>query len=158
MSALVMGLFERREDADTAVRRALAAGYRGDVTDVALYEDELPNEEVDQPGSSSGRQAKRGALLAGLIGAFLGGALLWPILGLLSPAVGAALGGAAGVLYGTLAGLLSGRDLPKPAVEHAREELEEGKVLVTVEVDSRATAREVEELLLDAGSRDVQVA
>ena len=158
MSALVMGLFEHHTDATNAVDRALAAGYRGDITDVALYEDELPNEEIDQPGTSSIRLAVRGAAIAGLVGALLGGILLGPVFSLVSGAVGAALGGAAGVLYGTVAGLISGRDTPKPAVRRARHELDEGKVLVTIEVDSRAAARECEELLRRSGSRNVEVA
>jgi hypothetical protein len=158
MSALVMGLFERREDASAAVDCALAVGYRGDITDIALYEDELPNEEIDQPGSSSMGQALRGALLAGVIGALLGGVLLGAIFGLVSWFVGSALGGAAGVLYGAVAGLLSGRDLPKASVEHARDGLDAGKVLVTIEVDSRSDAREAEALLRRLGSREVEVA
>jgi hypothetical protein len=158
MSALVMGLFEHHENATAAVDDALAAGYRGDITDVALYEDELPNEEIDQPGSSSLRLAIRGAALAGVIGAVLGALILGPIFGLVGGALGAALGSAAGVLYGSVAGLLSGRDVPKPAVRHASEEVEEGKVLVTIEVDSRSAAHDAEALLRRHGSRDVEVA
>lgn len=158
MSALVMGLFERHADATAAVEDALAAGYRSDVTDVALYEDEMPNEEVDQPGSSSIRQAIRGAAIAGVLGAVIGGILLGPVFGLVGAPVGAALGSAAGILYGTVAGLLSGRDLPKPAVRHAMDEVHEGKVLVTIEVDSHAATHRAENLLRKHGSREVEVA
>jgi hypothetical protein len=158
MSALVMGLFETHADASAAVDDALASGYRGDITDVALYEDELPNEEIDQPGSGSIRFAIAGAIIAGLAGAVLGGVLLGPTFGLAGAALGAALGSAAGGLYGTLAGLLSGRDVPKTSVREAAAQVRGGKVLVSIEVDSHAATRDAEALLRRHGSNEVETA
>jgi hypothetical protein len=158
MSALVMGLFEHHTQASAAVDDALEAGWRGDITDVALYEDELPNEEIDQSGSKSVPLAIRGGLIAGLLGAVLGAAILGPIFGLVGAATGAALGSAAGVLYGTVGGLLSGRDTPKRSVQHVIDEVEGGRILVTIEVDSRSAAHDAEDLLRRHGSREVEIA
>lgn len=151
MRLRVDAVFESHEPADAAIQHLLDDGYpRDDISMVMTEETRVrffPEDEA---------KTEEGAAVGGALGALVGGAAA---LAAASPAVVvagplfAALGGVAtGLVGGGLVGALVGSGVPD---EHARlyaTRIEEGGVLVSVEVDEPAEADRAARIFQEVGS------
>src|SRR5688500_8927221 len=145
---VVVGLFESRESAQRAIAALAAAGFHEDDIGFAIKSDGEPHDEVtgaEGPGGGAATGALTGGLLGGLIAA--AAALIVPGIGpilagglLASALSGAAIGAAAGGVLGALVGL----GVPEEEAAVLQEELQAGKVVVTVRTVGRAAeARDI---------------
>jgi high-affinity Fe2+/Pb2+ permease len=103
-----------------------------------------------------GRNNVISAVAGGVIGLVGGGvaAATLDIMGL-SALGGAGFGFISGVLIGILSGMMSGARSPKKPLRELAAELDRGKVIVTVGVDTGDQVRLVEDVLERAGGRRV---
>lgn len=142
----VVGVFEKREHAQSALRDLRSAGFREDqIGLVTRHEDTHHDERVRE---ERGSKAPEGAGVGALAGAGLGG--LWAVgiaAGML-PAVGPVIAGgifasilasaAGGAAAGGLVGALIGLGIPEEEAEYYRGEFEAGRTIVTVKDAARS--------------------
>src|SRR5512132_1450345 len=119
--ATVVGVFEDRRQADTAVQELRQAGFREDQTGVAgrRAEGELPEATTAEPGT----HWETGAVTGALAGAGLGGLVGLGIMAGVIPVIGPVIGGgtlaailanvAGGAAIGGLVGALVGAGIPE---------------------------------------------
>ena len=161
-----VGVFDTVTKADEAIASLLAAGIRN--SELAVI---CSNKENDahfqqfahvRTPKPAGTSAPRGAAAGGVMGASVGGLSL--VATALTTGGGAALLAAGGVLIGGLAltgslvGLMTARGFDKETADYYDQALEQGKILVVVEI--RAPQRvhllhEAEEILRAVGVHPV---
>jgi hypothetical protein len=133
-SRTVVGMFDRRDSAEAAIRDLKAAGFTEDQIGLAM-------QDTDS-GGSTGEGAASGALSGGVIGGLMGllGSLLIPGLGpvviggvLASTLAGAGIGAATGGLIGALVSM----GVTEEDARHFDEGLRAGGILVTIDAGSR---------------------
>src|SRR5512135_1864053 len=140
----VVGVFEDRRQADTAVQELRQAGFREDQIGVAgrRAEGELP-EATAEPGT----HWETGAVTGALAGAGLGGLVGLGIVAGIIPALGPVIAGGAlaailanaagGAALGGLVGALAGAGIPEEEARYYQGEFEAGRTIVTVKADGR---------------------
>lgn len=141
----VVGVFEDRRQADTAIRELHQAGFREDQIGVAgrHAEGEMPEATTAEPGT----HWETGAAAGALAGAGVGGLVGLGILAGVIPAIGPVIAGgtlaailanvAGGAALGGLVGALVGAGIPEEEARYYQSELEAGRTLVTVKADGR---------------------
>jgi uncharacterized protein (TIGR02271 family) len=141
----VVGVFEDRRQADTAIRELRQAGFREDQIGVAgrQAEGETPEATTAEPGT----HWETGAVTGALAGAGLGGLVGLGIIAGIIPAIGPVIAGgtlaailanvAGGAALGGLVGALVGAGIPEEEARYYQSELEAGRTLVTVKADGR---------------------
>lgn len=161
----ITALFDRYEDAATAVSKLEAAGIsHGDISIVANNADDRHSGHVHQHGT--GHETATGAGTGATLGTVLGGgAGLLAGLGLLAvPGVGPVVaagwlvatltGAGVGAATGGLVGSLTGAGLSEDEAHTYAEGLRRGGTLVTARVDDALTSR-AQGILDEHGSIDV---
>src|SRR5512142_1890019 len=160
----VVGVFEDRRQADTAVQELLQAGFREDQIGVAgrRAEGELPGATTAEPGT----YWETGAVTGALAGAGLGGLVGLGIVAGIIPALGPVIAGGAlaailanaagGAALGGLVGALAGAGIPEEEAHYYQGEFEAGRTLVTVTADGRYD--EAVAILRRHGAYDMQTA
>jgi len=135
-----VGLFDRREDADTAAQELRTAGFKDDDFGYAWKDDKgaVQKEGDTKAGEMAVGGAATGAALGGLIGAAT--AALIPGVGpifaggiLASTLTGAAVGAGAGGITGALVGM----GIPDEEAKYYDEEFKGGRTLMTVRANDR---------------------
>lgn len=136
--SVLMASFRRLPDADRAIANLVAAGYAAEDVSVICPETvRLENQEVDQQDSEGDRSIPA-AVAGGSIGAVLGavtagvGIVATGGTGLLiaGPLLGAA---AAGGISGTFISTMMSRGLEPDLADYYDQELQQGRILVSVE-------------------------
>jgi len=155
----VVGVFERREDADRAVEALQHDGFPDDRIGFAVRGGgDTPEGATDSAVTGAGEGAATGLLTGGVIGGLLGAAAsglipgIGPVLagGILASVLGgAAVGAAAGGLLGALMGL----GVPEEEARYYQNEFEAGRIIVTVRANGRSA--EARSILDSHGAYDV---
>lgn len=145
----IVGIFETRAEAESAINRLKAHGIAADQISVAMKDTAQQAEITGATGTEdlSGEGAAAGAVSGAAIGAIVGLAvagttfvlpgvgtfLVWgPLASVLSGAgIGAASGGVLGALIGS--------GIPEPQAHHYMTGLEAGHIIVTVSVPDDVT-------------------
>lgn len=169
----VVGMFERRSDAEDAIRRLQSAGFSAESIGVAMRDRDEAGDLAEVTGGNdlTTEGATAGALSGAGVGALVGLALVGSTLVL--PGIGpvliggslatgavtaagttaAALTGAGvGAVSGGLIGALVGAGIPEHEAEDYASRLEAGHVLVSVQSDDTHAAR-ARQILMEEGSR-----
>jgi hypothetical protein len=169
----VVGLFERRVDAEEAVRRLQDAGFAADSIGVAMRDPEHAGELAAEAGVGdiSAEAATAGALSGAGVGALVGLALVGSTLVL--PGIGAILvggslatgavtaagttaaaltGAGIGAASGGLIGGLVGAGIPEHEAREHFSSVERGDVLVTVQTTDDRAPR-ARQILAEEGAR-----
>jgi uncharacterized membrane protein len=150
---LVVGLFDKKRDADLAVKALEQAGFSqsklGALAQDRIIVEHLADEQKDATAKSAGIGALSGTALGGLTGLLAGtGAIVIPVIGpviaagvLASTLAGAGVGAAAG----SLAGALMGLGFSEKQAQVYTEGVEQGGVMVAVQAEGEhiGLAREI---------------
>jgi hypothetical protein len=164
MTQTMTGLFDRYQDAATAVRDLQAAGVpNADISIVA--NNTVPVDRYDGPSDAAadaGTGAGVGAAVGGGVGLLTGlGMLAIPGVGpvvaagwLIATAVGAATGAVAGGAAGGIVGSMTASGVPADDAQFYAEGVRRGGALVTARVNDDRVAQ-AREILQRAGSIDV---
>ncbi|MFN0070720.1 MAG: hypothetical protein ACKVVP_04420 [Chloroflexota bacterium] len=154
----VVGVFERREQADNAVAELRRVGFQDDDIGFAVRGGEAPEGTSDMNQGGAGEGAATGLLTGGVIGGLVGAAAsglipgIGPVIagGILASVLGgAAVGAAAGGLLGALMGL----GVPEEEARYYQTEFEAGRIIVTVKAGARFD--EADGILRTHGAYDV---
>ena len=142
---VVVGLFETRPDAESAIRELKQAGFTENEIGVAMRDRDQQGEMIEEHGTKAAEGATTGAVSGGVVGGVLGflagvGALAIPGIGpivaagwLGSTLAGAGIGAAAGGMIGALVGM----GIPEEDARHFESGVKSGGVLVTVNAAAR---------------------
>jgi outer membrane lipoprotein SlyB len=158
MRHVLFVLFDSDLTAEACVREIKAQPYLSDACTVLMHRGEFNHGSSphDAPlAETSAREGlATGALLGTALGGLMGGLVLGPLgfiaAGPLAATLFGALGGGA---MGALGGGLTGAAEPDPVLEEVRRDLEQGKVLLTVEPADMDQVNEIEKLCLAHGGR-----
>jgi hypothetical protein len=151
METIAYGLFGDRSAADAAVDLLGQHGYPKEVVSVAEHVGEIEDEDVQGIGTRSRSYALIGGVIAAVVGGVLGAILFGERMGAGPVVTGAVAALAAGIL-GALVASLAGAAIPRPEVEALGREVAAGKVLVTVDVQSKHAGEELQGKLAELGA------
>ena len=147
MPALVYAVFDDAAAADGAT--ASLTGGSADLPALLVQhhtKGPLNGDDLPEVATETLRNTVIGTAIGGVIGMVLGvGAAL--VLRILPPGIGAGLGLLTGLLFGVIHGTMAGTRVPKAALREVATELEDGAVLVTIEVRETAHVDRVEDVL-----------
>src|SRR5690242_19419983 len=154
----VVGVFDRREQAERAVTALEAAGFRDDQIGLAMRGEaggNVAGRSAEESTQHAGGGAATGAVLGGVLGAIA--ALVIPGVGpvLALGTLGTVLAGAAvGAGVGALAGGLMGMGVPEEEARYYDEEFQAGRAIVTV--NARSRYNEAQNVLRSEGGHDIE--
>lgn len=154
MATLVYAVFEDQAAADEATSALTRTAADRPAFAVQTHT-RAPLDGDDMPESAT--EIGRNTIIAIGVGAVgglalgLGAGSMLDIMGL-TPAIGAMFGLITGILSGLLGGMMAGTRRPKAALREAAEQLEDGAVLLTVEVGDPGHVDSVETLLDEHGA------
>lgn len=142
----VVGLFEKRSQAEAAIRELRQSGFVSDQIGLAMHDSDQQQEQADSDGegiteSATAEGATVGALTGGVVGSLVGllGFFLLPgsgpilVGGVLASLVGAGIGAATGGIIGALMDM----GVPEGDAQHFESGLRAGGTLVTVRAADR---------------------
>lgn len=165
-SKAVFGIYNNRPEAENAIDRLRAAGFRA--TDISvLLPENLGNKDIAVKGAT---KAPEGATAGGVSGATIGGVLGWlagigtlaiPGIGPLiaaGPIVGALAGLGAGGAAGALVGALAGYGIPEYEAKRYEGRVRKGGILVSVHSDDSDWTSKAKAILEETGAEDVRAA
>lgn len=146
--AIVFGLFADK----AAAERAADALHRADDQHPAFAVQSHERSPLDgnylpEAATEIGRNTMIAVIVGAIVGLLLGMTASVVLDIGLTLGIGAAFGLLTGVLSGMLGGMMAGTRLPKPALRAVAEQLGEGRVLLTIEVDDPRYVDRVETLL-----------
>jgi hypothetical protein len=149
----IVGIFETRTEAESAIQRLKAAGIAAEEIGIAMKDVRESGDLVDATGANdlSGEGATAGAVSGAAVGTLVGLALVGstfvlPGVGtfLIGGPLAAALAGAGiGAASGGLLGALIGAGVPEAEAEHYAAGIEQGHILVSVDVADAAAVRKI---------------
>jgi len=157
------GIFRTRAQAENAVDRMVAAGFRTEDISVLLPENVGTKDFAAEKNTKAPEGATTGAVAGGVVGGTLGllagvGALAIPGLGpfiAAGPIMAALAGVGAGGAVGTLVGALVGMGIPEYEAKRYEGRIKEGGILMSVHADDSDWTKKAKELLKQAGAEDV---
>src|SRR4051812_3722672 len=158
----VVGIFETRTEAESAIQRLKEAGIAPEAISIAMKDVRESSNLVESTGAHdlSGEGATAGAVSGAAVGSLIGLALVGstfvlPGVGtfLIGGPLAAALAGAGiGAASGGLIGALIGAGIPETEAEHYATGIEQGQILISTNVaDSDAPI--VRKIFDEEGSR-----
>jgi hypothetical protein len=152
----VYALFERAEDAKSAIEEVRAAGCESEYCSAVLHQDHLDKSRLTISERAGRELGGRGALVAGAVGATVAGlaALGGGLVGV-GPLAAAAMAGGVMAAYGLLAGSISGSDEPEKALRLIQEEVEKGKFLIALEAEDPKLQAMCEEVFKKYGGYQI---
>ncbi len=158
----IIGIFETRSDAESAIKRLHETGIAPEAINVAMKDAHLSSGLREATGANdlSGEAATAGAISGAAVGtvvgiALVGSTMVLPGVGafLIGGPLAAALAGAGiGTASGGLLGALIAAGLPEHEAEHGAACIEQGQVLVSLSV-ADAKAPIVRTILDEEGAR-----
>jgi len=159
----VYGIFRNRSQAESAVDRLVAAGFRTEDISVLLPENVGTKDFAHEKNTKAPEGTTTGAVTGGVVGGTLGllagvGALAIPGLGpfiAAGPIMGALAGLGAGGAVGGLVGALVGMGIPEYEAKRYEGRIKEGGILMSVHCDNSDWTKKAKELLKQAGADDV---
>ena len=159
----VYGIFRSRDQAENAVDRLIAAGFRTEDVSVLLPENVGTKDFAHEKNTKAPEGTTTGAVTGGVVGGTLGllagiGALAIPGLGpfiAAGPIMGALAGAGAGGAVGGLVGALVGMGIPEYEAKRYEGRIKEGGILMSVHADNSDWAKKAEEILKQSGAEDV---
>lgn len=118
-----------------------------------------------EKGTKSAEGAVSGATAGGLIGGTLGllaglGSIALPGVGTLvaaGPIMAALSGVAVGSISGGIAGSLTAAQIPEYYIKQVSKDVEEGRILIAVDTDSKDKAKKVSDIFEKDGATDVSI-
>ena len=159
----VFGMFSSRYEAEQAVERLMAAGFKSDDISALLADRQSSKEFGLEKNTKAPEGTTTGVTAGGVIGGTLGllagiGALAIPGLGpfiaagpIMAGLAGLGVGGAVGGFIGALAGM----GVPEFEAKRYEGRLKEGGVLLSVHCDTSAEIDRAKDLLQRMGATDV---
>lgn len=155
MDRLFCALFDDEPSAASAIDELVNGVVADEVVSVVLHEGSVTHGDLGVAAGKSGRRMLQGGAIGTTLGVLVGGLIAGLAGGPLTTLLVAA---ATGGLYGTLAGAISGRDGEQKALTDVAAALEDGKVLVTLELKGSASARvQATQILARFGGRKITV-
>ena len=156
MKHVFFALFDDRETAQAAIDDVRDAGLLDDHTSLRIHTGRLADDDLQTHETDA-----REGVLAGAILGFLIGSLVIPLVvyligytGMATLVVAAFMGGASGVALGVLSTGLAGVSVPDKTLEGWRDDLQDGKVAVTVTADSLVREEHLEAIFAGHGARE----
>jgi len=157
------GIFHTRGQAENAVDRLVAAGFRTEDISVLLPENVGTKDFAHEKNTKAPEGTTTGAVTGGVVGGTLGllagiGALAIPGLGpfiAAGPIMATLAGVGAGGAVGGLVGALVGMGIPEYEAKRYEGRVKEGGILMSVHCDNGDWTKKAKELLEQAGAEDV---
>jgi hypothetical protein len=134
MDTLAFGLFPDRVAAGAAIERLQRRRSEHIVT-IHEHFGDLPTEDVQVTGTQAWLYALLGGLFAGIVGGTIAAIMFGDRFGV-GPVGTGLIAGVAAAWLGILAGI-AGTAMPRRELERLRQDVEDGRTLVTVNVDSK---------------------
>ncbi|MFO7567513.1 MAG: hypothetical protein R6X02_33020 [Enhygromyxa sp.] len=151
MEKLAYGLFADQAAADAAITELERRGLPKDVIGVDEYAGEIPDEDLPGPATRSRTYAVIGGSVAAVLGLLFGGLIFGSRIGL-NPITGAIVIGLGAGLLGALVSGIAGAAIPRLSIEAMAPEVSAGRVLVTIDAQSRHTTEELLPQLQELGA------
>ncbi len=159
----VYGIYRNRADAENAVDRLLAAGFRNEDISVLLQDNLGTKDFAHEKHTKAPEGTTTGVVAGGAIGGTLGllagiGALAIPGIGpfiAAGPIVGALAGIGSGGVVGGLIGALVGMGIPEFEAKRYEGRIKEGGILLSVHCDNSDWVGKAKDLLKQTGADDV---
>jgi len=159
----VYGIFRNRTQAEDAVDRAIAAGFRTEDISVLLPENAGTKDFAAEKNTKAPEGTATGVAAGGVVGGTLGllagiGALAIPGLGpfiAAGPIMGALAGLGVGGAVGGLVGALVGMGIPEYEAKRYEGRIKEGGILMSVHADNGDWADRAKEILKQTGAQDI---
>lgn len=159
----VYGIFRNRSQAENAVDRLVAAGFRTEDISVLLPENVGTKDFAHEKNTKAPEGTTTGVVAGGVVGGTLGllagiGALAIPGLGpfiAAGPIMAALAGAGAGGAVGGLVGALVGMGIPEYEAKRYEGRIKEGGILMSVHCDNSDWTKKAKELLKQTGAEDI---
>jgi hypothetical protein len=159
----VYGIYRSRADAENAVDRLLASGFRNEDISVLLQDNEGTKDFAHEKHTKAPEGTTTGVVTGGAIGGTLGllagiGALAIPGVGpfiAAGPIVGALAGIGSGGVVGGIIGALVGMGIPEFEAKRYEGRIKEGGTLLSVHCDNSDWVGRAKDLLKQTGAEDV---
>jgi hypothetical protein len=157
------GIFRNRSQAENAVDRLVAAGFRTEDISVLLPENVGTKDFAHEKNTKAPEGTTTGVVAGGVVGGTLGllagiGALAIPGLGpfiAAGPIMAALAGLGAGGAVGGLVGALVGMGIPEYEAKRYEGRIKEGGILMSVHCDNSDWTKKAKELLEQTGAEDI---
>ena len=157
------GIYKTRAEAEQAIDRLLASGFRSEDISVLLQDNVGTKDFAHEKHTKAPEGATTGAVAGGAIGGTLGllagiGALAIPGVGPLiaaGPIMATLAGVGSGGVVGGLIGALSGMGIPEYEAKRYEGRVKEGGILVSVHCDNSDWVGKAKDLLKRTGADDV---
>src|SRR5436305_3312621 len=157
------GIFRTRSQAENAVDRLIAAGYRTEDISVLLPENVGTKDCAHEKNTKAPEGTTTGAATGGVVGGTLGllagiGALAIPGLGpfiAAGPIMGTLAGLGVGGTVGGLIGALVGMGIPEYEAKRYEGRIKEGGVLLSVHCSTSEAVDRAKEILKQSGGQDI---
>jgi len=157
------GIFRTRGQAENAVDRLVAAGFRTEDISVLLPENVGTKDFAHEKNTKAPEGATTGVVAGGVVGGTLGllagiGALAIPGLGpfiAAGPIMAALAGAGAGGAVGGVVGALVGMGIPEYEAKRYEGRIKEGGILMSVHCDNSDWTKKAKELLEQTGAEDI---
>jgi hypothetical protein len=157
------GIYQTRQQAESAVDALVAAGFRSEDISVLLPENVGTKDFAAEKNTKAPEGATTGGIAGGAVGGTLGllagiGALAIPGLGpfiAAGPIMGALAGLGAGGAVGGLIGALVGMGMPEYEAKRYEGMVKQGKILMSVHCDNSEWVGRAKEVLKRTGAEDI---
>src|SRR5438045_5484563 len=159
----VYGIFRTRQQAENAVDRLVADGFRTEDISVLLPENVGTKDFAHEKHTKAPEGTTTGATAGGVVGGTLGllagiGALAIPGLGpfiAAGPIMATLAGVGAGGVVGGLVGALVGMGIPEYEAKRYEGRIKEGGILLSVHCDNSDWVGEAKNLLKETGGEEI---
>src|SRR5215831_5717157 len=159
----VYGIYRNRSQAENAVDRLVASGFRTEDISVLLAENVGTKDFAHEKHTKAPEGTATGAAAGGVVGGTLGllagvGALAIPGLGpfiAAGPVMATLAGAGAGGVVGGLVGALVGLGIPEYEAKRYEGRIQEGGILLSVLCDDSTWTRKAKEVLKQTRAEDV---
>jgi len=159
----VYGIYRNRSQAESAVDRLVASGFRTEDISVLLAENVGTKDFAHEKHTKAPEGTATGAAAGGVVGGTLGllagiGALAIPGLGpfiAAGPIMATLAGAGAGGVVGGLVGALVGMGIPEYEAKRYEGRIKEGGILMSVHCDNSDWTKRAKEMLEQTGAEDV---
>lgn len=159
----VYGIYKSRSEAEQAVDRMLAAGFRNEDISVLMADNQGSKDFAHEKATKAPEGTTTGVVAGGAIGGTLGllagiGALAIPGLGpfiAAGPIMGALAGLGSGAAVGGIIGALVGMGIPEYEAKRYEGRIKEGGVLVSVHCDNSDWVKRAKDMLKQTGGEDI---
>jgi hypothetical protein len=162
-NTVVYGLYRTRTDAEAAVDRFLADGFRNEDISVLMQDNAGTKDFAHEKETKAPEGTTTGVIAGGAIGGTLGllagiGALAIPGVGpfiAAGPIMGTLAGIGSGGVVGGIVGALVGMGIPEYEAKRYEGRIKEGGILFSVHCDNSDWVKRAKDLLKNTGAEDI---